>query len=378
MAGIPVSSYSLYHRIRFIVGDPTALIAISGESGEETTLILRDIEMSRARQHARVDRVHCPADFTPEGGLSGDRETATAQSVAEFLARSGISSVTSDRTLPFIYAHILAEQGINVKCDLELGVRERRAKDDQEVAWLAAAQAITEQLMRRTLEWIASADVDETGQLVVDGDLLTSERVQTQLDIWVLEAGCDHPGSIVAGGPQAADCHHYGAGPLRSGEPIIVDIFPRVKATRYNGDCTRTVVHGKISAEVEKMHLAVQAAKKAAIDATRAGVTGESVHEATKSAMLEKGYQMGLPSEDAPDSYCAMTHGTGHGVGLEVHEPPLLDRGGPELVVGDCLTIEPGLYSRAIGGVRLEDMVIVREGGCENLNKLPESLDWKA
>jgi Xaa-Pro aminopeptidase len=85
---------------------------------------------------------------------------------------------------------------------------------------------------------------------------------------------------------------------------------------------------------------------------------------------------MGLPDDEAPDSYCAMTHGTGHGIGLDVHEPPLLDRAGPELVVGDALTIEPGLYSRAVGGVRVEDMVIVTDTGCENLNKLHEGLDW--
>ena len=71
-----------------------------------------------------------------------------------------------------------------------------------------------------------------------------------------------------------------------------------------------------------------------------------------------------------------MTHGTGHGIGLDVHEPPLLDDGGPALVVGDALTIEPGLYCRAIGGVRVEDMVIVTETGHENLNQLPEGLDW--
>ncbi|MEM7232018.1 MAG: M24 family metallopeptidase, partial [Planctomycetota bacterium] len=67
---------------------------------------------------------------------------------------------------------------------------------------------------------------------------------------------------------------------------------------------------------------------------------------------------------------------TGHGIGLDVHEPPLLDRGGPELVLGDALTIEPGLYSKAVGGVRVEDMVIVTEDGCVNLNSLPETLDW--
>jgi Xaa-Pro aminopeptidase len=71
-----------------------------------------------------------------------------------------------------------------------------------------------------------------------------------------------------------------------------------------------------------------------------------------------------------------MVHGTGHGVGLEVHEPPLLDRLGPELVVGDVLTIEPGLYRHPIGGVRLEDMIVVTEDGCENFNSLPEGLSW--
>jgi Xaa-Pro aminopeptidase len=121
----------------------------------------------------------------------------------------------------------------------------------------------------------------------------------------------------------------------------------------------------------------VVAAKAAAVAATRAGVTGEQVHAATIGAITAAGYRMGLPSQGAAADECRMTHGTGHGVGLEVHEPPLLDRGGPALVAGDCLTIEPGLYCRAIGGVRVEDMVIVTAGGCDNLNALPEGLTWK-
>ena len=77
------------------------------------------------------------------------------------------------------------------------------------------------------------------------------------------------------------------------------------------------------------------------------------------------------------ESFCGMPHGTGHGIGLDVHEPPLLDRGGPELVVGDALTVEPGVYSKANGGVRVEDLVIVTETGCENLNQLSEGLQWR-
>jgi Xaa-Pro aminopeptidase len=164
---------------------------------------------------------------------------------------------------------------------------------------------------------------------------------------------------------------------LRTSQPVIVDIFPQNRETLYNGDCTRTVVHGDVPDEVSKMRDAVAAAKAAGIAAVRAGTTGEDVHKATIAVIQQKGFDVGLPGADAPDSYCAMVHGTGHGVGLEVHEPPLLDFGGPALIVGDALTVEPGLYSKAIGGVRLEDLVITTEDGCINLNQLHEELTWR-
>ena len=158
---------------------------------------------------------------------------------------------------------------------------------------------------------------------------------------------------------------------------MIIDIFPCNRATHYNGDCTRTAVHGEISPRLAKMHAAVVAAKQAAIAATRAGVTGEAVHDATAASIRGDGYEMGLPDDSQPPSYCGMTHGTGHGIGLDVHEPPLLDRGGPPLVVGDALTIEPGLYCAEVGGVRVEDLVVVTQAGCENLNQLQDGLDWR-
>ena len=137
-----------------------------------------------------------------------------------------------------------------------------------------------------------------------------------------------------------------------------------------------TVVNGEIPDAVAAMHATVVRAKDAAEAVVRAGVTGQMVHEAAIKEIREGGYAVGLPGETDPPEYCGMVHGTGHGIGLEVHEPPLLDFGGPELLVGDALTIEPGLYSRAIGGIRVEDMVIVQADGCENLNALPVGLDW--
>lgn len=377
MAGIPERNAALYHRLRFSVGDPAAVIDFrpSVQQGE-SVLILRDIEMQRARQHARVDRVACPADFPPDSGLSGDRETATAQAVAECLRRHGARRVVADRSLPLIYAELIRHAGIDVQLDAELGVLQRRSKDEQELEWIREAQRDTEGAMRMACELVAHATAVADGTLTHEGQPLTAERVRAAIDHWLLDRGYANPPAIVAGGAAGADCHNLGQGPLMTEQPVIIDIFPCNRTTHYNGDCTRTVVHGPIRSELVRMHEAVCQAKAAAMSSTRAGATGQSVHRATSQAIRQRGFEMGLPGPDDPPSYCAMTHGTGHGIGLEVHEPPLLDVKGPELVVGDVLTIEPGLYRRDLGGIRVEDMVVVTQDGCENFNSLPEGLGW--
>jgi Xaa-Pro aminopeptidase len=373
MAGPSSTNRALFHQIRFAVGDPAALVI--WPDGKRLFLV-RDIEMERAKRAARADRVACPAEFTPAGGLSGDRETATAQSLAECMVRSGLKTVVADRTLPLIYVHHLQERGVAVVCDPEMGVADRRQKDAQEIHWLQESQGATEQAIRVACEMIARASVDKSGCLMHQGEPLTSERVRFEIDVFLLRHGFINHDSIVAGGPRGADCHDRGTGPLRTSEPVIVDVFPQSRSTQYYGDCTRTVVNGEIPPEIGRMHEVVLEAKRAAIAACRAGVTGEDIHQSAISVIQRHGYQSGLPPENAPDSYCAMTHGTGHGIGLDVHEPPLLDKNGPILLVGDALTIEPGLYCRALGGIRVEDMVIVREDGCDNLNQLPEGLVW--
>ena len=374
MAGIPATNAALYHAIRFRVGDPVAFICVNGDS----TLILRDIEMHRAKLHARADHIACPADFEPDSGLSGDRETATAQAAAEFLRQRSVTSVIADRSLPLIFADVIKGQGIDVQCDLDKGVRERRAKDEQEIEWLRQAQNVTEGAIQLACERIANADARSDGILMFDGAELTSERIRSEIDIYLMKQGYATVPSIVACGPDGADCHNLGTGPIRTGSPVIIDIFPENRETGYNGDCTRTIVHGEISDQLNRMHTAVVEAKKAGQQSTRAGVTGEAVHKAVIAKIQEHGFKIGIPDESMPADYCGMVHGTGHGIGLDVHEPPLLDFKGPELICGDALTIEPGLYSKAIGGIRVEDMVIVTEDGCDSLNQLQEGLDWSS
>ena len=378
MGGIPATNMALYHRVRFMVGDPAAYAEVPAPDGSWVRVfICRDIELDRARRHARADRVHCPADFAPASGLSGDRETATAQALAELLARTGVTRAVADRTLPLSFVHQLRLRGIELDYDADLGVAGRRAKDAEEIMHLREAQELTERIMRMACETIAGAQARHDGVLMHEDAELTSERLRAMIDIYCLENGASNAhDSIVACGPVGADCHHRGEGPLRTGQPIIVDIFPMVKSTHYHGDCTRTVVHGRVPSAVARMHDAVMEAKHAAESAVRPGATGEAVHLAAIAAIERHGYASGLPAQGSDPSFTSMVHGTGHGIGLDVHEPPLLDIKGPALIEGDALTIEPGLYCRAIGGVRVEDMVVVTADGCENLNRLPTGLTW--
>lgn len=371
--GIPLANSTLFHVTQFAVGDPVVFLEIEGEG---TTCIVRDVELDRALQQVKADRIRVPADFTPEEGLSADREVATAQAAAECLRRSGVESVTAGRSLPLSFAHVLREGGITVTCDLEFGVLERRQKTPEEIEHLRRAQAVTEEAIELACRMIARAEASGSGVLLHDGTPLTSERVHAEVNVFLMNRGYSGPKYIVAGGPQGASCHHHGEGELRTGEPIIVDIFPTSKETHYCGDCTRTVVHGEIPPEVSEMHSAVRAAKEAGCSTIRPGVTGSEVHEATTRALIDRGFHTGFPPEGAPPSYCTMHHGTGHGIGLDVHEPPLLDPAGIELLEGDALTVEPGLYRKDLGGVRVEDLVIVTSDGIENLNRLPEGLDW--
>jgi Xaa-Pro aminopeptidase len=377
MAGVPLQNSAVFHRIRFAVVDTVVYLDLpDGQGGRKSVLILRDIEMERARRHARVDSVACPADYAPAQGLSGDRETATAQAAAECLRRAGVTTAVGDRSVPLIFNEFVRRAGIEVRCDTDFGIDDRRRKDAGEIAFLREAQSDTERAMVVACSLIAKAQARRDGVLLHEGAPLTAERVRAIVGHWLVDNGYSYTPPIVACGPPAADCHYEGQGELRTGQPVIVDIFPRNLKTLYNGDCTRTVVHGDIPDEVAAMHAAACAAKRAAIAALRAGVTGEAVHQATIAAVRRAGYEVGLPQEGSPLSYCALTHGTGHGVGLDVHEPPLLDMKGPELLVGDVVTVEPGLYRRDVGGVRVEDMVVVTQDGAENLNRLPEGLRW--
>ncbi len=376
LAGIPAKNSTLYHRIRFLA--PDATVFIEHDDGT-TTLLVRDIEMDRARKLENIDHIHCAVDFTPTGGLSGDRDTALAQAAAECLRQNSITEITVERTLPYLYAHHIQEAGISIDYSEDFGVMERRVKDEQEINWLRHAQKVTGDAVEYACRLIANAKANPDGILQHDGTILTSEFVRSLITGFLIDRNFSNPhDSIVVTLPDVADCHHFGSGPLKADQPVIVDIFPMDNITRYCGDMTRTVVNGEASDEFKRMHAAVQAAKAAGCEALKAGTTGEAVHKATIKAIEQHGYseKLGDARNDQTEPY--MRHGTGHGIGLEVHEPILLAYGGGEIHAGEIFTIEPGLYSATLGGVRIEDMVLTTETGHQILSPLHEGYDWNS
>ena len=376
LAGIAASNATLFHRIRFVAPDAAVIVDFADGT---SVFIVRDIEMDRARRAVRADKVCCAADFEPAGGLSGDRDTALAQAAAECLRRAGQTSVSVDRTLPYLYAHFIRQAGIGIEYSENLGVMERRTKNAGEIEHLRHAQQTTGDAMRYACRLIAQAKPDANGILHHHGEVLTSERVRAMITAFLVGRNFSNAhDSIVVTIPHVAECHHFGAGPLKENLPVIVDIFPMDNATRYHGDMTRTVVCGEPSAEVREMHAAVCEAKAAGCVALRPGTSGEAVHRATASVIEAHGYAMVRGDARHHLDVPSMRHGTGHGIGLDVHPPILLDHGGGEIFQGEVFTVEPGLYSARLGGVRVEDMVVVTANGHEVLAPVPEGLDWSA
>jgi Xaa-Pro aminopeptidase len=194
------------------------------------------------------------------------------------------------------------------------------------------------------------------GRLWHRGKVLTSERLKFAIEVACLEAGTTSLNTIAAGGDQACDPHDRGSGPLRPNELIVVDVFPRSSLTGYYGDMTRTFLRGRASDAQRRLVAAVRAAQRVALAAVRAGVTGRSVHEKVVEIFAARGYE----TRRTPNGSVGFFHGTGHGLGLDIHESPgLSPRADQPLPRGAVVTVEPGLYYPGLGGCRIEDVVQV-------------------
>jgi Xaa-Pro aminopeptidase len=331
----------------------------------ETWLLVSGLEYGRAKKESSADVVRRFADYGfQEMRAEHGAEEARRRMVAAFLTEAGVESVAAPKRFPLETADGLRERGYVVEPDQEDTVTTIRAtKTDDEIEHVRAAQRANETALAAAEDLLAAAEAVD-GTLHHGGDPLTAERVKEEIEVTLLREGCGLEETIVAGGEQGADPHERGSGPLPADEPIVIDVFPRDKETKYHADMTRTFVVGEPSGEVRRRHEVTAEAMEAAIEAIEPGVTGAEVHDAACDVYEAAGYET-LRSD--PDADTGFIHSTGHGVGLDVHELPRLAPGGEELAPGHVVTVEPGLYDPDVGGMRIEDLVIVTEDGYENL-----------
>ena len=337
------------------------------------SILVSGLEFGRAKTESRADRIKRPVDYN-RGELveSYGPVEANYRVTAAFLADCGVDRVAVPERFPAGTADGLREQGIEVVVDTDDVLIDIRAvKTPTELDYIRTAQQANEAAMAAAERAIRAASVDGKGRLTLEGDVLTSERVKQIIEITLLKHGCGLDETIVACGQQAADPHNRGSGPLHAGEPIIIDIFPRDKSTGYHSDMTRTFCKGEPSETLAEWYELTEQALAAALDAVEPGNTGADVH----AAACEVYENAGLPTfRTNPSTEVGFIHSTGHGVGLAVHERPSLSTEGGDLVAGQVITVEPGLYDPAVGGVRIEDIVIVTDDGYENSTDYPIEL----
>ena len=336
-------------------------------------LLVSGLEYGRARKEARAATVERTADFDANAKLREHGETeGTHRLHAEFLASHGVESVATPSAFPLGAADGLRERGVEVTPDHEDTVgRIRATKTDEEIEWMRESQRANEKAMATAERLLRDAEPDVDGVLHLDGEVLTSERVAEEIEVSLLRNGCALAETIVAGGAQAADPHDRGSGPLYEDEPIIVDIFPRSKETGYFADMTRTFCVGEPSETVREWYDLTEAAMEAAFEVLEAGVTGSEVHGAVCDVYEDAGWPT-LRADESTET--GFIHSTGHGVGLDIHEYPRVSTAENELEAGMVVTVEPGLYDPEHGGVRIEDIVVVREDGFENLTSYGREL----
>ena len=371
--GAPDHDASAYHLSGFLAPDPVICVRAAGE----THLAVSSLEYGRASKNAPVDRLLSFEELevlklARELKSGGRALAAAAANVLEDLGAKG-SPVVVPPNLGVVYADELRARGLTVTPDAKVFADLRRAKTEGEVSYIEETQRAVEEAVGRAVEMLKRAEVSDGGALIYDGEELTSERLRFEIDASLLRRGCTAENTIVAGGVQATDPHERGSGVLRAGEAIIVDVFPRNDHTRYFADMTRTFVKGEPSEELLRMYEAVLESQEAALAMIGPGVNGKAVHERVSDILHERGYKTIRHDAKAGEPLTeGFFHGTGHGVGLEIHEGPRVSTADEELRPGDVVTVEPGLYYPDIGGVRIEDLVVVTEVGCRNLTNFPK------
>jgi Xaa-Pro aminopeptidase len=354
----------MLYATKFWAPDPFIFLERNGKR----TLVLSDLEIDRGRKQAEADEFVSFNQFEREVQGTSKKAPPYERVLAHFLRKRGVRSAIVPANFSLGYAQELAANKIRVHATNGLFWPEREAKSENEVKMIGRALRITEKGLKRAIEVLKASKPGPGKRLRWSRKTLTSEVLRAEIDSAILRAGGIPTGTIVAGGDQACDPHERGFGPLYAHSLIILDVFPRDAKTGYFGDMTRTVLRGRANEAQRKLWEAVKAGQALALKKIKAGVDGMTIHKEIQELFAK----LGFPTEVRKGKNVGFFHGTGHGLGLEIHEYPRLQK--VTLKDRQVLTVEPGLYYPGLGGARQEDVVVVTKIGCKILSRFPKQL----
>ena len=358
----------MYYASGFLAYDPF----IYFNSGKDIILV-SDMELGRAKKESKVCDVIPTSRFNIMDKIrkNKDVDAAYCEVISELIDSRDLNRIAVPYNFPIQLADCLRGAGI-VIIPVKSPFREmREVKNEREIRAIEYAQRAGEKALAEGIRAIKNASVVD-GVLMHDNVPLKAEDVRAIIDRSLLSFNCESPDIIIACGQGSSDPHWKGEGKLAADEPIVIDMVPRSRKDRYYSDMTRTVLHGTPPEELEDMYLSVLDSQATAIKNIKAGVTGVEIHNIVCDMLEERGYSTSRGKNTEFTE--GFIHSTGHGVGLDIHEAPGLGESGKELKAGSVVTVEPGLYYKNIGGVRLEDVVVVTRSGCNNLTMFEKNL----
>jgi Xaa-Pro aminopeptidase len=369
--GDTVRSPELRHEVPVLIPDAF----LYAEKDGRRTVVLHSLEVPRVREEAPelqiVPLEQLGSDELYSQGKQGwEIELELALRACREL---GVTQATVPASFPVGHADHLRANGVDIAVDRDFFNDRRRSKNETEVRGIRNAQRACEAALDVSRELLRRAQANGGG-LEVDGEPFTSERLKRVIEEVFADHGVEGSDMIVAHGPQSAVGHNMGSGQIAPNEPIVFDLFPKDKATGCYADMTRTYVVGEPSEELRKWYDLVKQALEVSTAGVKPGVNGRSLYEQVCNIFQDAGYKTQLNKEPGEVLEDGFFHGLGHGVGLEVHELPNMGRVGHDLVPGDVITIEPGLYRSGYGGLRLEDLVLVTKDGYEVITDYPYDL----
>jgi Xaa-Pro aminopeptidase len=359
---------NMLYAVGMFVPDPFIYLRVR----DRELIVMSDLEIDRAHKQAPHCQVVSLSQCQQKLRREGKKSTGTAQVIRLLLREKRVEKIFVPGNFPYGLAMELRDLGIKVKARPGNFFPEREKKSADEVKKISAALMMAEVGLAEAMLALKSAKVGRNRRLIYHNAPLTSEKLRSIIDTAIIQASGLASHTIVAGGQQACDPHESGHGPLRAGEPIILDVFPRSQKTGYFGDITRTVVKGRASEAVRKMYDTVHRGQKAAFQLMRSGMQTARIHQAVQKIFADTGYKTGKVDGRMQGFF----HGTGHGLGMEIHEAPRVGATSTgTLKTGHVVTVEPGLYYPGIGGVRLEDVALVTAKNPRNLTQFEKVLE---